>query len=143
MFRQILFILAFTMTFISLQAQNSSTLYKGTVNGKMAITLFFQSVDSDCGSGVYYNAMYKYDNVSNWLELNVTEGTQKQFAMVEQHFTGLMIIKKEGDMMNGTWIGPDGKKQLPVQLKKVTVSSKEMEKYRSKMEQINFENHDC
>ena len=131
------------MTFISLQAQNSSTLYKGTVNGKMAITLFFQSVDSDCGSGVYYNAMYKYDNVSNWLELNVTEGTQKQFAMVEERFTGLMIIKKEGDMMNGTWIGPEGKKQLPVQLKKVTVSSKEMEKYRSKMEQINYENHDC
>ncbi|UKB78671.1 hypothetical protein [Chryseobacterium sp. MEBOG07] len=143
MFRQILFILAFTMTFISLQAQNSSTLYKGTVNGKMAITLFFQSVDSDCGSGVYYNAMYKYDNVSNWLELNVMEGAQKQFAMVEERFTGLMIIKKEGDIMNGTWIGPDGKKQLPVQLKKVTVSTKEMEGYRSKMEQINFENHDC
>ncbi|MCW1963766.1 hypothetical protein [Chryseobacterium viscerum] len=143
MFRQILFILVFTMTFLSLQAQNSSTLYKGTINGKMPITLFFQSVDSDCGSGVYYNAMYKYEKVSNWLELNVTEGVQKQFSMVEEHFTGLMIIKKEGDMMNGIWISPDGKRQLPVQLKKVTISSKEMEGYQNKMEQVNYENHDC
>lgn len=143
MFRKLLLMLTFTMSFMTLQAQNSSTLYKGTVNGKMPVTLFLQSVENGCGGDPYYNGMYRYEKVSNWLELNVTEGVKQQFAMVEEGFTGLMILKKEGDLMNGIWISPDGKKQIPVQLKKVTVSSKELESYRNKMEQLNYENHDC
>ncbi|WP_185290785.1 hypothetical protein [Chryseobacterium lactis] len=143
MFRRILFIIAFAMSFISLHAQNTPTLYKGTVNGKMPVTLFIQSVENGCGGDPFYNAMYRYDKVSNWLELSVTEGAKQQFAMVEEGFTGLMILKKEGDMMNGTWISPDGKKQITVQLKKVTVSKKEMEIYQDKMEKLNYENHDC
>ncbi|UHO37397.1 hypothetical protein H5J24_17010 [Chryseobacterium capnotolerans] len=45
--------------------------------------------------------------------------------------------------MNGTWISPDGKKQIPVQLKKVSIGKKDMESYENKMEQLNYENHDC
>lgn len=143
MLRKFLLILAFTTYFTSLQAQNTSTLYKGTVNGKMQVTLFLQSVENGCGGDPYYNGMYRYEKVSNWLQLNVTEGIKQQFAMVEEGFTGLMILKKEGDMMNGTWISPDNKKQIPVQLKKVTISKKEMQTYEDKMEKLNYENHDC
>ncbi|MGE8552800.1 MAG: hypothetical protein ACN6OB_02545 [Chryseobacterium jejuense] len=143
MFRQILLMLTFTMAFITLPAQTSSSLYKGTVNEKMPITLFIQSVENGCGGDPYYNAMYRYEKVSNWLELSVTEGVKQQFAMVEEGFTGLMILKKEGDAMNGTWISPDGKKQIPVQLKKVNIGKKDMESYEKKMEQLNYENHDC
>ncbi|MGH1520385.1 hypothetical protein [Chryseobacterium sp. JK1] len=143
MFRKFLLILAFTTYFTSLQAQNTSTLYKGTVNGKMQVTLFLQSVENGCGGDPFYNGMYRYEKVSNWLQLNVTEGVKQQFAMVEEGFTGLMILKKEGDVMNGTWISPDNKKQLPVQLKKVNISKKEMQTYEDKMEKLNYENHDC
>ena len=143
MLRKFLLILAFTTYFTSLHAQNTSTLYKGTVNGKMQVTLFLQSVENGCGGDPYYNGMYRYEKVSNWLQLNVTEGIKQQFAMVEEGFTGLMILKKEGDMMNGTWISPDNKKQIPVQLKKVTISKKEMQTYEDKMEKLNYENHDC
>jgi hypothetical protein len=94
MFRRILFIIAFAMSF-SLHAQNTPTLYKGTVNGKMPVTLFIQSVENGCGGDPFYNAMYRYDKVSNWLELSVTEGAKQQFAMVEEGFTGLMILKKK------------------------------------------------
>ncbi|AZA92626.1 Uncharacterised protein [Chryseobacterium nakagawai] len=143
MFRQILLTLTFTISFITLQAQNTSSLYKGTVNGKMPVTLFLQSVENGCGGDPYYNGMYRYEKVSNWLQLNVTEGINQQFAMVEEGFTGLMILKKEGETMNGTWISPDGKKQIPVQLKKVSIGKKDMESYEKRMEQLNYENHDC
>ncbi|WP_068939421.1 hypothetical protein [Chryseobacterium timonianum] len=142
-FRQILLIFTLTMSLITLQAQNSSSLYKGTVNEKMPVTLFIQSVENGCGGDPYYNAMYRYEKVSNWLQLSVTEGVKQQFAMVEEGFTGLMILKKEGETMNGTWISPDGKKQIPVQLKKVSIGKKDMESYENKMEQLNYENHDC
>jgi hypothetical protein len=59
----------FCNVFISLHAQNTPTLYKGTVNGKMPVTLFIQSVENGCGGDPFYNAMYRYDKVSNWLEL--------------------------------------------------------------------------
>ncbi|MGU3373632.1 hypothetical protein [Chryseobacterium sp. M5A1_1a] len=143
MLKQILLILTITLFSVSLYAQNNSTIYKGTVNGKMPVTLFIQTVENGCGGDPYYNAMYRYEKVSNWLQLNVTEGVKQQLAMVEEGFTGLMILKKEGDMMNGTWISPDGKKQIPVELKKVTVSKKEMESYQDRMEKLNYENHDC
>lgn len=143
MLKQILLTLTFTISFISLHAQNSSTLYKGMVNGKMPITLFLESVENGCGGDPYYNAMYRYEKVSNWLQLSVTEGVKQQFAMVEEGFTGLMILKKDGDVMNGTWISPDGKKQIPVELKKVTINKKEMESYQDRMEKLNYENHDC
>ncbi|MFZ4930956.1 hypothetical protein [Chryseobacterium sp. Mn2064] len=143
MFRKFLLIIAFITYFTSLQAQNTSTLYKGTVNGKMQVTLFLQSVENGCGGDPFYNGMYRYEKVSNWLQLNVTEGAKQQFAMVEEGFTGLMILKKEGEMMNGTWISPDNKKQIPVQLKKVNISKKEMQTYEDKMEKLNYENHDC
>lgn len=143
MFKQLLLILVVTMSSTLMQAQNTSALYKGTVNGNMPVTLFIQSVENGCGGDPYYTAMYRYDKVSNWLQLNVTEGIKQQFALVEEGFTGLMILKKEGDMMNGTWISPDSKKQIPVQLKKVTISKKEMGTYEDKMEKLNYENHDC
>ncbi|MGL6128612.1 hypothetical protein BBI01_21940 [Chryseobacterium artocarpi] len=143
MIKQAILILTCILSFISLKAQNSSTLYKGTINGKMPVTLFLQSVENGCGGDPFYNAMYRYEKVSNWLELSVTEGVKQQFAMVENGFTGLMILKKDGETMNGVWISPDNKKQLPVQLKKVSVSKKEMETYEEKMEKVNYENHDC
>ncbi|WP_106917143.1 hypothetical protein [Chryseobacterium aurantiacum] len=143
MLKKILFILTITIFSISLNAQSNPTLYKGTINGKMSITLFIQDIENGCGGDPYYDAMYRYDKVSNWLQLSVTEGVKQQFAMVEEGFTGLMIVKKEGDMMNGTWISPDGKKQIPVELKKVTISKKEMENYQDRIEKLNYENHDC
>ncbi len=143
MLKQILLILTITIFSVSLHAQSNPTLYKGTMNGKMPITLFIQAIENGCGGDPYYDAMYQYDKVSNWLQLSVTERVKQQFAMVEEGFTGLMIVKKEGDMMNGTWISPDGKKQIPVELKKVTMSKKEIESYQDKMEKLNYENHDC
>ncbi|MFP3833299.1 hypothetical protein [Chryseobacterium sp. SIMBA_028] len=143
MLKKILFILTITIFSISLNAQSNPTLYKGTINGKMSITLFIHAIENGCGGDPYYDAMYRYDKVSNWLQLSVTEGVKQQFAMVEEGFTGLMIVKKEGDMMNGTWISPDGKKQIPVELKKVTISKKEIESYQDRMEKLNYENHDC
>lgn len=141
--KQILSVIIFSLSFIFAKAQNNSTLYKGTVDGKMPVTLFLQSVENGCGGDPFYNAMYRYEKVSNWLELNVTEGAKQQFAMVEQGFTGLMILKKEGDTMNGIWISPDNKRQLPVQLKKVSISKKDRDDYEEKMEKVSYENHDC
>lgn len=143
MIRKILCMLAFALSCISMHAQQHPNLYKGTIDGKMQVTLFMQSEENGCGADPFYSAMYRYDKVSNWLELDVNVNEKQQYAMVEFGFTGLMILKKEGSVLKGTWISPDGKRQLPVQLKEAPMNSKELESYRSKMEKVNYENHDC
>ncbi len=63
--------------------------------------------------------------------------------MVEDGFTGLMIVRKEGTGLKGLWISPDGKRQLPVILNNQAIHPKQAESYRETLEKINYENHDC
>ena len=125
-------------------AQNrKSYLYKGTVDGKMPVTMLIISEDNDCTADLRYTAMYQYDKVSNWLQLYITENSNNHFAMVEYRFTGVLILKKEGKNFSGLWVSPDGKRQLKTVFKEVPMTKIEKENYENKMEQLNYENYDC
>nr|WP_279379601.1 hypothetical protein [Riemerella anatipestifer] len=41
------------------------------------------------------------------------------------------------------WISPDTKKQLKVELVQEKLQPKEKEVYEQKLENLNYENHDC
>jgi hypothetical protein len=96
--------------FAVMQAQTKSFLYTGTVDGKMQVTLYLQEEENGCGGDPFYSGVYRYDKVSNWLQLNISKNDKNQYAMVEYGFTGLMIVRKEGAVMTGVWISPDGKR---------------------------------
>ena len=116
-------------------------LYKGTID-KMPVTLYLIENISGCPSTTY-EGMYKYDKISNWLQLEISDDEDKKLVMVENRITGILSLKKQNNSLNGYWISPDGNKKLNVQLKEVPLTNKIKEELEDKFEKVNYENHDC
>jgi len=144
--KALLSLLFFLSIIIAANAQSSkSNLYKGTIDGKIAVTFFIKTEENPCTADLMYTAMYRYDKSGSWIQLDITQNTknENQFALVEHGFTGLMILKKDEATFSGLWISSDSKKQLKVELKEAKMSKKETESYEAKMEKVNYENNDC
>lgn len=147
--KKIIFFIAICFSFlnqISAQSQTSaSNLYKGTVDGKTPITVYIKTEENPCTADLMYTSMYRYNKSNNWIQLNVTQGKKKEneFIMVEQGFSGVLILQKNGNSFTGLWISPDTKKQLKVELKEAAMTKKESENFEKTMEKVNYENNDC
>lgn len=144
--KALLSLLFFLFISYSFYAQASkSNLYKGTIDGKIAVTFFIKTEENPCTADLMYTAMYRYDKSGSWIQLDITQNTknENQFALVEHSFTGLMILKKDETTFSGLWISSDSKKQLKVELKEAKMTKKETESYEAKMEKVNYENNDC
>lgn len=138
-------ILCMFFTITSNAQSAKSMLYKGTIDGKTAITFYAKEEENPCTADLMYTSMYRYDKSGSWIQLDITQNkkSENQFVLVEYGFSGVMILKKEGTNFNGIWISPDGKRQLKVNLKEVRMTKKETETYADKMEKVNYENNDC
>lgn len=119
-------------------------LYKGTVQNR-AITLYLKQEPNPCGgeTGLLYQAIYQYGSAKNWIELSISDNGKGNLCMTEFKFTGVMILKKKGAVMEGLWIGPDGKTQLKVILKQQSLSSKQQADLEEQLEKTHYNNHDC
>lgn len=116
---------------------------EGLMDGKMKVTMVGTSNVWDCTAETYYTVMYKYDNVSNWLLLDVDHDGKNNFSMVEYGFTGLMILKETPKNFNGIWISPDQKKQLKVNFEKKKVSEAQQERLIQILDELNYTNNEC
>ena len=144
--KALLSLLFFLSIIIAANAQASkSNLYKGTIDGKIAVTFFIKTEENPCTADLMYTAMYRYDKSGSWIQLDITQNTknENQFALVENGFTGIMILKKDETTFSGLWISSDSKKQLKLELKEAKMTKKETESYEAKMEKVNYENNDC
>lgn len=131
---------------VSAQEKPIPQLYAGTVDGKLAITMFLLEQAHDCTGKPLFQGIYKYNKnpgTDDWLLLNIDSNENGQFVMVEVEFSGVMILRKTGDTFTGIWIHPDGKKQLKVELKKQPFPAKEVEKYLEYLESTNHRYFDC
>lgn len=116
-------------------------LYKGTID-KFPVTLYLIEEISGCPT-TSYRGMYKYDKVSNWLYLEISDDEQNKMVMVEGGITGIMSVKKTNDTLKGFWISPDGTKKLNVNLKETPANSKTIQSFDEKYDQVNYEMNDC
>lgn len=141
------FIICFSF-FTHLNAQSQapvSSLYKGTIDGKVPVTVYIKTEESPCTADLVFTAMYRYNKSNNWIQLDITQNSKKEneFVLVEHNFSGVLILKKTGNTFTGIWISSDAKKQLNVDLKEATMTKKELENYEKTMEKVNYENNDC
>ncbi len=116
-------------------------LFKGTID-KFPVTMYLVEEISGCPT-THYTGMYKYDNVSNWLYLEISDDEENRLVMVEGGITGIISVKKIGETLKGFWISPDGNKKLNVNLKKVPTNSKTIKPYEEKYDNVNYEMNDC
>jgi hypothetical protein len=144
--KPILFFLLCLLFFNLAAAQSvKNSLYKGTVDGKIPVTIYIKAEENPCTADLMYTSMYRYDKSGSWIQLDITQNkkSENKFVFVEHDFTGVMILKKEGNTFSGLWISPDTKKQLKIDVKEVLMTKKEIENYEKKMEKINYDNNDC
>lgn len=145
--KAILFVII-CFAFINQLAAQSQTpaynLYKGTFDGKTPITLYIQSQENQCNADLEYASMYRYKS-NTWIQVYITQNkkVENEYVMVEHGFSGVLIVKKTGKTFSGLWISPDAKKQLKIELKEVSMTQKEIEKYKNEMERVSFDNNDC
>lgn len=135
------FVFLFFCGFISAQEGVRNFLYKGTID-KFPVTLFLKEDTSGCGPKFYYG-MYKYDDVSNWLYLTISDDEETKLVMVEGGITGILSLKLSGETLKVFWISPDGNRKLNVNLKEVATANKAMQSYDEKYERVNYEMNDC
>lgn len=142
----LIFLLSFTIFQTASAEESTNTVYKGTVNNRPVI-LYLKEYPNPCGgeTGYLYTGIYQYGTTlgKNWLELSITDNGKGNFCMTEFGFTGVLILKKTGNTLQGLWISPDGKAQLKVSLKSQEVSDKYREELEERLEKTHYSNHDC
>ncbi|MNE33989.1 hypothetical protein D3C87_948390 [compost metagenome] len=147
--KKVIFFIAICFSFLnqlSAQSQTSaSNLYKGTVDGKTPVTVYIKTEENPCTADLIYTSMYRQNKSKNWIQLNVTQNRKKEneFVLVEQGFSGVLILQKSGNSFTGLWISPDTKKQLKIDLKEASMTKKELENFEKTLEKVNYENNDC
>ncbi len=119
-----------------------SWLYKGNIDGKMPVTLYLVASDP-CGGHMVYDAIYKYDSKSNWLQLSVQVSEQEEYCMTENGFTGVLLLRRTGKTLRGIWISPDRKRSLEVIFNQQVLSPEEKQKLEQVRDQVNYELNDC
>ncbi|MBA9075820.1 MULTISPECIES: hypothetical protein [Rufibacter] len=117
-------------------------LYKGKLDAK-EITLYLKTQVNECGGKDFYTAMYRYSANPKWIELTTTTDYQNNFGFMEAGFTGVLLLKKSAKGLAGTWLSPDGKRQLPVSLVLQPLKATEKEKLEKALEETIYQNDDC
>lgn len=127
----------------SLSAQeNKEYFYQGTVDNR-PVRFYLKQFANNCGGNDTYTAMYQYGKGKNWIELQAQTNEKGNFCFTEIRFTGVIILKKTQNRLNGIWISPDGKKQLVVALSQQSITPKEIEALEERLEITHYENFDC
>ena len=139
----LIFVFLFS-TLIAAQNNNLKTIYaEGLMDGKMKVTMFGYTYINECTGEKNYMMMYKYDDLSNWLLLDVTSDEKNNLSLVEYYFTGLMILNETSKGFHGIWISPDAKRQLKVNFEKKKITETKKQELSEKLDNLNYEYNDC
>ncbi|WP_421945553.1 hypothetical protein [Pedobacter sp.] len=137
-----LFLFICFSSFTNLSAQETTNYYKGLINNK-PVRLYLKQQTNDCGAPDIYSAIYQYGNGKNWIELHIQTNNKGNFAMTEYLFTGVLILNKKQNILEGVWISPDNKTHFKVVLNKQSLPAKLKEIFEEALERTHYENYDC
>lgn len=144
--KKILLLFAFLVANLSFgQNIKAQELYEGVISNDLKVSFYLKIEEDGCPRTVV-SAIYKYNSNkdNNWILLDTTFSEEKQqYTFVEHYNTGLLLLKRSKGQLNGVWISPDGKKQLPVKLSKVKVSKEKVEKLENTLEEELMSAYDC
>lgn len=123
----------------------SQELYKGTIGNDLKIQFYLKIEENGCPN-IHASAIYKYENNKNdnWILLHSTMNYEKgRYTFVEVRNTGILLLEKKGNSLNGLWISSDGTKQLSVKLEKQNISGQKLEYLENKLEEEYYNENDC
>lgn len=129
------------------QGDTRLTLYTGRV-GERAVTMYLKDEAAPCGGDArLITAIYRYDGVSKWLELDANSDRKGHLALVESNLgsgvSGAMMLVRDGDGLKGKWIGPDGERVLPARFQPAPATPKKRREMEETLEKVHYDNNDC
>lgn len=117
----------------SASAASNAQLFEGTI-GKYPVTFWYTACvpkpNIRCNSeiGEYrYNAHPKLrlgierQSGSTWVEKDFSSAMAQDFSAADQPVTGKWFVTKGSEQIKGTWVSVNGKKKLPILLKRKTL----------------------
>ncbi|RIY36874.1 hypothetical protein CKY20_04930 [Capnocytophaga canis] len=121
----------------------SQTYYEGTIGTDLKVGLYLAIKENECPT-TYAQAYYKYEKSNERILLSAyMDDKEERFTFVEFGNTGILLLHRKGETLEGLWIAPDGKKQLKVTLKALPQSEKSYERMEDHYERLHYESHDC
>ncbi|QQP94886.1 hypothetical protein [Lysobacter enzymogenes] len=122
-------------------------LYTGRV-GERAVTMYLKDEPAPCGGDLrLITAIYRYDGVSKWLELDANSDRKGRLALVESNLgsgvSGAMMLVRDGDGLKGKWISPDGERVLPARFQPAPAPARKRREMEETLEKVHYENNDC
>ncbi|WP_392447079.1 hypothetical protein ACF3OB_06120 [Capnocytophaga canis] len=121
----------------------SQTYYEGTIGTDLKVGLYLAIKETGCPN-TYAEAYYKYEKSNERILLeSFMDHKEERFTFVEFGNTGILILHRRSETLEGLWIAPDGKKQLQVKLKALPQSQKSYERMEDHYERLHYESHDC
>ncbi|CEN50479.1 hypothetical protein [Capnocytophaga canis] len=121
----------------------SQTYYEGTIGTDLKVGLYLAIKENGCPT-TYAEAYYKYEKSNERILLeSFMDHKEERFTFVEFGNTGILLLHRKGETLEGLWIAPDGKKQLKVTLKALPQSEKSYERMEDHYERLHYESHDC
>lgn len=121
---------------------NADDVYRGTL-GERRIELYLAEREQPCNGEPMYHGMYRYDGNPGWLQLQITANAKRQFVMVEDGFSGVLMLKESGQALSGEWTSPDQGRRWPVKLRRQKIDAKGIEAMEEAHETLNHRNNDC
>ncbi|MEI2457416.1 hypothetical protein ABU614_06255 [Lysobacter firmicutimachus] len=121
--------------------------YTGRV-GERAVTMYLKDEPAPCGGVArIVTAIYRYDHVSKWLLLRANSDDQGHLALVESGLeagvSGALMLVRDGTVLKGKWISPDGERLLPARFDRAPTSAKKRAEIEDTLEKMHYENDDC
>ncbi len=147
--KKTIWIIAASLLSLSALAQDDyySHLYRGKMDGfgekSRSITLYLRSHVSECTGDTIYSGMYRYDGISNWLELQIHTDEESHFIMVEYPFTGVLMLRSLEHELRGRWLSPDGSRTHDMYLFIQKMDAERREVFEDTYEELIWSNHDC
>ncbi|CEN47362.1 conserved exported hypothetical protein [Capnocytophaga canis] len=121
----------------------SQTYYEGIIGTDLKVGLYLAIKETGCPN-TYAEAYYKYEKSNERILLeSFMDHKEERFTFVEFGNTGILILHRRSETLEGLWIAPDGKKQLQVKLKALPQSQKSYERMEDHYERLHYESHDC
>lgn len=121
----------------------SQTYYEGTIGTDSKVGLYLVIKENECPS-TYVQAYYKYEKSNQRILLSVfMDDKEQRFTLVEHGNTGVLLLGRKGETLEGLWIAPDGKKQHEVKLKALPQSAQSYERMENHLEQLDYQANDC
>ncbi len=119
-----------------------SVVYKGKL-GTHDILLYIGKGEGCGGEDFFYTGMYSYDNGKHWLLLDISHNTKGFYCMVENKFTGVLLLTEKEDVLTGTWQSNDRERSLPVNISEQKLSDKKLQEYYEAWDKLNYALKDC